>query len=91
MNKLTTTPVLTHTFLSNSNAVHAFASAKGLSAVAVSSLSNVSANRPLCASEALRNAEEPLSLFEQPVMDIGKQLASVSKDNLPFDQSSTRL
>lgn len=43
------------------------------------------------ASAVLGNVKDPLSHFEFPVMDIGKQLASVSKDNLPFDQSCTRL
>ena len=47
--------------------------------------------QPAPASAVLGNVKDPLSHFEFPVMDIGKQLASVSKDNLPFDQSCTRL
>lgn len=43
------------------------------------------------ASAVLGNVKDSLSHFKFPVMDIGKQLASVSKDNLPFDQSCTRL
>lgn len=41
--------------------------------------------RPLC-----WNVKGYSGHFEFPVMDIGKQLASVSKDNLPFDQSCSR-
>lgn len=47
--------------------------------------------RPLTGSAVLENVKDPLRHFEFPVIDIGKQLAYVSKDNLPFDQSCTRL
>ena len=41
-------------------------------------------------SAVFPNVKGYFSHFEFPVMAIGKQLASVSKDNLPFDQSCSR-
>ena len=41
-------------------------------------------------SAVFRNVMGYSSHFEFPVMAIGKQLATVSKDNLPFDQSCSR-
>lgn len=48
-------------------------------------------NWPTAGFEVLVNVKDPFNHFEFAVMGIGKQLASVSKDNLPFDQSCTRL
>lgn len=44
---------------------------------------------PSTCSVVLGNVKDHSSHSEFLVMDIGKQLASVNKDNLPFDQSCT--